>query len=281
MLNGQTKQIMIPITDDGKIQKEILQEGNGDAPQDGQKVKVSYKVIIKDSGKEIEKTQPGSPYKFTVGQSNIGLWSIGVKTMKLGETAKFEGEFSAIYNGKPENFGIKPDTILTIEATLVSIIDGNLSLDEAIEKNSQLNDEGAKCFHAEDFAGAIVVYTKALELIEDFTEDKAIEAKVRTQRNLSLTYSKVGNWNMCCKFADEVLSVHKDDLKSLMRKAESLLAMGILDKARTIIERALRISNNNPAFKNLKKRLLEAEKEARKRENENFAKMFQKIKQTD
>ena len=268
---------MQPITDDGKILKEIITEGTGPQPKDGDKVKVNYIATIKDTGKEFDNTyKNGTPFKFIVGKSDIQVWSIGVKTLKVGEHAKFEVDSSYAYGEKGLENVVPPNTTIIIDVELLAIMDVFENVTDAINHATQLNDEAATKFRSGDIDSALDLYEKALGDVEDYFDNDITEITIRTQRNLSLLYAKKGKWRLSLDFANKVLEKSKDDLKALMRQIEALIQLDSLEEARKNLQHALTISKNAQPFVVLKGKLEEAEKAARIRENEQYAKMFGK-----
>lgn len=268
---------MHPITEDGKILKETITEGIGPQPKDGDKVKLNYIALIKDTGKEFDNTyKNGTPFKFIVGKSDIQVWSIGVKTLKVGEHAKFEVDSTYAYGEKGLENVVPPNTTIIIDVELLAIMDAFENVTDAINHATQLNDEAAVKFRAGDIDGALNLYEKAYGDIEDYFDDDAKDITIRTQRNLSLLYAKKGKWRMSLNCANNVLEKSKDDLKALARKIEALIQLDSLDEAKKNLQHALSISKNGQAFVALKGKLEEAEKAARLRENEQYAKMFGK-----
>lgn len=268
---------MHPITEDGKILKETITEGTGPQPKDGDKVKVNYIASIKDTGKEFDNTyKNGTPFKFVVGKSDIQVWSIGVKTLKVGEHAKFEVDSSYAYGEKGLENVVPPNTTIIIDVELLAIMDAFENITDAINHATQLNDEAAIKFRAGDLDSALNLYEKAYGDIEDYFDDEANAISIRTQRNLSLLYAKKGKWRMSLNCANNVLEKSKDDLKALMRKIEALIQLDSLEDARKDLNHALVVSKNDKAFVALRGKLEEAEKAARLRQNAQYAKMFEK-----
>lgn len=268
---------MHPITEDGKILKETITEGTGPQPKDGDKVKVNYIASIKDTGKEFDNTyKNGTPFKFIVGKSDIEIWSIGVKTLKVGEHAKFEVDSSYAYGEKGLENVVPPNTTIIVDVELLAVMDAFENVSDAIQHATQLNDEAAVKFRAGDIDAALELYEKASGDVEDYFDDEANAIKIRTQKNLSLLYGKKAQWQMSLKCANDVLEKSKDDLKALVRKIEALIQLDSLDEARKSLQHALTISKNDPAFVALRGKLEEAEKIQRQRENKQYAKMFGK-----
>ena len=78
----------INITEDGGIKKKILKESNCEQAAEENEVHVNYVGRNKDN-KILDQTKDKtSTFKIGSGQIIKG-WDLGVKTMKVGENAKF------------------------------------------------------------------------------------------------------------------------------------------------------------------------------------------------
>lgn len=138
------EQKYINITDDKGLKKRIINEGKGDQPIDGSRVRINY--IEKRFEKNKLKISKKIKSIFNIGTKRvIKGWEIGIKTMKLGEKSEFimNPKYSNIKFLKPKE---SPDIIYEIElleiekpATKFSeyINKKDLSLDK-INKGEQL-----------------------------------------------------------------------------------------------------------------------------------------------
>ena len=68
---------------------ETIKEGNGHAPQLGNKVTVHYNVCFED-GKELDSSRKrGKPFEFMLGKGQvIKGWDLAIPRIKVGEIAK-------------------------------------------------------------------------------------------------------------------------------------------------------------------------------------------------
>ena len=78
------------VTQSSGVKIEVIKEGTGASPQQGQMVTVHYTGWLTDSTKFDSSVDRGQPftYKFGVGQVIQG-WDDGVATMKVGGISKF------------------------------------------------------------------------------------------------------------------------------------------------------------------------------------------------
>ncbi|OHT06990.1 peptidyl-prolyl cis-trans isomerase, FKBP-type family protein [Tritrichomonas foetus] len=260
---------------EGKIKKDVIKEGDGPFPQDGDRVKVEYVATIKETGKIFDDTKKnGNPFKFVVGKSDIEIWSLGVKTMKVGEHSKFEFDSTFAYGEKVTEVGIPANTQIVIDVELIKIMETFENIDDAISRAEQINEMAANKFRGGDLDSALDLYNDIFDAIDGYTNDKISEIECRTFRNLSIVHGRKGNWKQSLKYADDVLLSKEDDLKALMRKIEALINLENLDKAKETLEHAILVSKNDPAFLALRGKLENAQKLKNKRENEQYAKMF-------
>ena len=76
------------VTGDGKVKKNVFEEGDGDLPNSGDKVHVHYRGTFED-GSEFDCSYKRDPLPFKVGAGQvIKGWDMGVATMKVGEKAQ-------------------------------------------------------------------------------------------------------------------------------------------------------------------------------------------------
>jgi FKBP-type peptidyl-prolyl cis-trans isomerase len=104
----------IPITEDRKVIKWILHEGEGASPGDNQTVMIQYVGALLD-GTVFDASR--SPFRFMLGRGVILGWSIGVVTMKVGEIADFSIHYEYGYGER----GYPPMSPLLFRIELVSI----------------------------------------------------------------------------------------------------------------------------------------------------------------
>jgi FKBP-type peptidyl-prolyl cis-trans isomerase len=109
------------VTPDGKVTKEVIFAGSGPQPIRGQKVAVHY-VGTLTNGTQIDSSRErGKEFCFTIGQGVISGWSLGVATMKVGETSKFTMGPEYAYGSK-EFTGLFPaESTLVFEIELLKI----------------------------------------------------------------------------------------------------------------------------------------------------------------
>ncbi len=104
------------------VQVEVITEGKGASPKEGQVVTVHYTGWLTDSTKFDSSVDRGQPFKyqFGVGQVIQG-WDDGVATMKLGGKSKFTIPPELGYGQGGAGGVIPPDATLIFEVELLGI----------------------------------------------------------------------------------------------------------------------------------------------------------------
>jgi len=104
------------------IKIEVLQEGTGNIPKQGQTVTVHYTGWLTDSTKFDSSKDRGQPftYQFGVGQVIQG-WDDGVATMKVGGKSRFTIPSELGYGRQGAGGVIPPNATLVFEVELLGI----------------------------------------------------------------------------------------------------------------------------------------------------------------
>ena len=104
------------------VEIDILQEGTGAQPKQGQVVTVHYTGWLTDSTKFDSSVDRGQPftYQFGVGQVIQG-WDDGVATMKVGGKSRFTIPPSLGYGQRGAGGIIPPNATLIFEVELLGI----------------------------------------------------------------------------------------------------------------------------------------------------------------
>jgi peptidylprolyl isomerase len=104
------------------IKVEVLQEGTGNVPKQGQSVTVHYTGWLTDSTKFDSSRDRGQPftYKFGVGQVIQG-WDDGVATMKVGGKSRLTIPPELGYGSQGAGGVIPPNATLIFEVELLGI----------------------------------------------------------------------------------------------------------------------------------------------------------------
>jgi len=104
------------------VKIEVLTEGKGESPKQGQIVTVHYTGWLTDSTKFDSSVDRGQPFKyqFGVGQVIQG-WDDGVATLKVGGKSKFTIPPELGYGRNGAGGVIPPDATLIFEVELLGI----------------------------------------------------------------------------------------------------------------------------------------------------------------
>ena len=265
------------LTEDGKVTKEILREGTGPQPKNGDKVKMHYVASVKETGKVYDSSRErDSPYKFVIGETQIKVWSLGALTMRVGELARFTVDAAYAYGEKGFEPDVPPNSTVVIEAELLEIMETFSSAKEAIERADQLNEAAAAEFRAGNLEKALSIYRDEMTVIEDYFGEGTDAVRIRTARNMSLIYAKLGDWKESLIQANQVLDKDDKDIKALVRKVEAEIALERFADARKGIAKGIHIGGHQKIFEALRQKVEEGERDQRQRETERFAKVFSK-----
>ena len=107
------------VTESG-LQYEVMTEGTGATPKDGDMVKVNYVGTLID-GKEFDASaKHGGPAEFVVGQVIPG-WNEGLKLMKVGAKYRFAIPSNLAYGERGAGQAIGPNSALLFEVELLGV----------------------------------------------------------------------------------------------------------------------------------------------------------------
>lgn len=225
------------VSEDGKVQKFVkIPSNNPDhpKPKDGDRVRVNYKGYLEDMT-SFDSNQTRDEFEFTIGQGVIQGWSIGVKTMGLGEVAvfKIDSEYGYGESGSPPKIPGGATLYFTVE---LLEIDVEMTDEEAFNKATEVSEEGKKSFQSGDLSQASVHFEKALKLLKSHYSDDISKLKVSLNNNLSLVYTKLSKFKDALKHAEKVLSDDQKNEKALVRKCSCLISLSRLDEAEETIK---------------------------------------------
>ena len=117
------KEPMEDLTGDRGVMKELLKEGKESTVNNSSSVKIHYEGCL-DTGVVFDSSyKRNEPYVFIIGEEKvIKGWEIGVKSMKIGEKAKFE--ISSKYGYKKKGIPpiIPPNAKLFFEIELLDVL---------------------------------------------------------------------------------------------------------------------------------------------------------------
>ena len=236
------------LTEDGGVKKQLVKEGSGAKPRKLQKVAIHY-VGKLDDGTIFDSTrEEGKPYDFTVDKEEVKGFSIAVLSMIGRETANYE--FSPAYGygeAGNEEKKVPPNATLHYEIELLYILE-DMPQEEAIKEAERLNALAGDRFRAKDYQEAAILYHEAQQVLCIQQGDNVTPIIQKLRANLSAVYIKLGKWGEALRNTENYLRWDKENLKVLSRKLECYIALARCDEARRLLNKCLRISNNDPYF---------------------------------
>ncbi|KAB2620320.1 peptidyl-prolyl cis-trans isomerase FKBP62-like [Pyrus ussuriensis x Pyrus communis] len=286
------------VTDDKKVIKKILKEGEGyERPNEGAVVKLKLIGKLQD-GKEFLKkghAEGEDLFEFKTDEEQVidGL-DRAVRTMKKGEVALLtiapEYAFGSL-ESQQELAVVPPNSTVNYEVELVSFEKDKESWDmnteEKIEAAGKKKEEGNALFKAGKYARASKRYEKAVKYIDydtSFGEEEKKQAKVlkvACNLNDAACKLKLKDYKQAEKLCTKVLELEGRNVKALYRRAQAYIQLADLDLAELDIKKALEIDPNNKDVKLEYKTLKEKMKEYNKKEAKFYGNMFAKLTKSD
>ncbi|XP_057781005.1 peptidyl-prolyl cis-trans isomerase FKBP62-like isoform X2 [Salvia miltiorrhiza] len=283
------------VTDDKKVVKKILKEGEGyERPNEGAVVKLKLIGKLQDGTVFVKKGHGDNDndlFEFKTDEEQVisGL-DKAVITMKKGEVALLtispEYAFGSS-ESQQELAKVPPNSTVLYEAELVSFDKEKESWDmnneEKIEAAGKKKEEGNALFKAGKHARASKRYEKAAKYIEhdsSFSEDEKKQSKalkITCNLNDAACKLKLKDFKQAEKLCTKVLELESTNVKALYRRAQAYMNMADLDLAEFDIKKALELDPNNRDLKLEYKTLKEKMKEYNKKDAKFYGNMFAKL----
>ncbi|KAK9146087.1 hypothetical protein Sjap_005990 [Stephania japonica] len=282
------------VTDDKKVTKKVLKEGEGyEKPNDGAVVKVKIIGKLQDGTVFIKKGHDNEEelFEFKTDEEQVidGL-DRAVMTMKKGEVALVivapEHGFGSS-ESKQELAVVPPNSTLYYEIEMVSFEKDKESWDmnteEKIEAAGKKKEEGNALFKVGKYARASKRYEKAVKFIEydsSFSEEEKKQAKalkVACNLNDAACKLKLKDYKQAEKLCTKVLEIESTNVKALYRRAQAYMQLADLDLAEIDIKKALEIDPNNRDVKLEYKVLKEKVKEYNRKDAKFYGNIFSKM----
>jgi len=275
------------ITKDGGVIKEVLQEGEGDCPAEGQVVELHYKGTLEDGSEFDSSYSRGTPFSFTLGDGEvIKAWEQGIGTMKKGEKAVFTCRSDYAYGEKGMEPKIPPNATLRFEVELIDFRDKErekweLELDEKLEKAKMYKEKGNTSVKEGNYRQAKEdCYLEGLSYIEDESDDEGQEVKtlkLQLLSNLGMCELKLKEWGAAIEHCNEALQIDPNNLKVLYRRATAKLNYGLPEEALEDCQTALQVDPSSKEIKQLEVQAKKKMKAVKEQEKKRFGNMFSKI----
>eukprot|EP01018_Ginkgo_biloba_P006255 Gb_32981 [translate_table: standard] len=279
------------VTDDKKVLKKILNQGEGyDRPNEGAVVKVKYTGRLEDGTIFEKKGYDEEPFEFMTAEEQVvdGL-DRAVMTMKKGEVAVVTvgPDYGYETETKRDLAVVPPKSTLIYEVEMVSFVkekeSWDMSTPEKIEAAGKNKEEGNALFKAGKYWRASKKYEKAAKYIEHdtaFSEEEKKQSKplkVTCNLNNAACKLKLKDYKQAVKLCTKVLEIESQNVKALYRRAQAYIQTADLELAESDIKKALEIDPNNRDVKLEYKTLKEKQKEYNKKEAKLYGNMFARM----
>jgi len=279
------------VTDDKKVLKKILKQGEGyERPNDGAVAKVKYTGKLEDGTVFEKKGSDEEPFEFMTGEEQVvdGL-DRAVMTMKKGEVAlvTVAAEYGYETEIKTDLAVVPPKSTLIYDVELVSFVKEKESWDmstaEKIEAAGKKKEEGNALFKVGKYFRASKKYEKAAKYIEydtSFSEEEKKQSKplkITCNLNNAACKLKLKDYTQAEKLCTKVLEIESQNVKALYRRAQAYIQTADLELAEIDIKKALEIDPNNRDVKLEYRALKEKQKEYNKKEAKFYGNMFARM----
>lgn len=285
--------IVSEVTNDKKVLKRILKEGEGyERPNDGALVKVKLIGKLQDGTVFVKKGHDEEePFEFKIDEEQVvdGL-DKAVKKMKKGEIAliTIQPEYAFGVFDSPQELAVVPgNSIVYYEVEMVSFVkekeSWDMSTQEKIEAAGKKKEEGNVLFKAGKYVRASKRYEKAVSFIEydsSFSDDEKQQVKllkVSCNLNNAACKLKLKEYKEAAKLCSKVLEIDNKNVKALYRRAQAYIQLVDLDLAELDIKKALEIDPDNRDVKLEYKVLKEKIKEYNKKDAQFYGNIFAKM----
>lgn len=282
------------VTDDKKVVKKILKEGEGyDRPNEGAIVKLKLIGKLEDGTVFLKKGYEDGDdlFEFRTDEEQVieGLDRAAL-TMKKGEVAflTIAPEYAFGSSEAKQELAVVPsNSTVCYEVELVSFEKEKESWDmntqEKIEAAAKKKEEGNALFKAGKYARASKRYEKAVKYIEydsSFSDEEKKQAKalkISCNLNNAACKLKLKEYKEAEKLCTKVLEMDSMNVKALYRRAQAYINLADLELAEFDIKKALEIDPDNREVKLEYKMLKEKMREYNKKDAQFYGKMFSKM----
>ncbi|CAL5416865.1 unnamed protein product [Camellia sinensis] len=284
--------VVSEITNDKKVSKKILKEGEGyDRPNDGAVVQVKLIGKLQDGPVFLKKGHDEEPFEFKIDEEQVidGL-DKAVKTMKKGEIAlvTIHPDYAFGSSASHHELAVIPaNSTVYYEIEMVSFVkekeSWEMSTQEKVEAAGKKKEEGNALFKAGKYERASKRYEKAVKFVEydstysDEEKQQAKVLKVTCNLNNAACKLKLKDYKQAEKLCTKVLEIDGRNVKALYRRAQAYIQLVDLDLAEIDIKKALEIDPDNRDVKLEYKILKEKVKEYNKKDAQFYGNMFAKM----
>lgn len=280
------------ISGDGGLLKEIITEGTGSLPAEGDEVEVHYRGTLLDGSQFDSSIDRNETFKFTLGNGSvIKGWDKGVATMKVGEKAILTCREDYAYGKKGSPPKIPANATLKFEVELLGTKEKvkekwEFEYHERVEKARILKDQGNELVKVGKVAEARKeCYAEGLSWIEDDpldeedineTAKELRQLKLQLYSNLAMCDLKAQDWSQAIHNCNEALKIDPNNIKVLFRRASARLSYGLLDDALRDVTKGLEVEPSNKDLKALESKIRAKEKANKQEEKKMYGNIFNK-----
>ena len=270
------------ITDDGKIRKKIIKEGEGEIITENKEVVVNY--IGKLNGKIFQQTKKET-FHFTLGNNEvIKGWEIGIKTMKKGEKSEFIIEPEYAYGNNTYDNLIPPNSTINFEIELLEInppikklID--MDLPEKINRAKILKNEGVEKFKEKDIEWANEKFIRALFYIETLDPNneenkEGIDLLLSLYSNIANCSNQLNDYKRVIKVTDAGIKIKKNPKFYYFRSLAEANLNNIDEAERNYNELISLIPNDDPGAKFVREQIDKISKKNEKTQKKKLKGIF-------
>jgi len=259
----------VDLTGDGGVTKLVLQEGEGEYPQQGDEIQAHYVGTLASDGSEFDSSRKRNQvFKFPLGAGSvIKGWDVGFAKMKKGEKAvltirsdygygdtgsppKIPGKATLKFEVELLNFGPKPKE------------KWELSGEEKAAEAEKWKEKGNAAFKAGDFKTACEAYEEGITYVENTWESDAalkkrhkdLESVLRL--NAAQSYINAKDYPKAISMCTQVLKEDSNNFKALLRRGTAYSAYGFIPEAKADLAKCREMKDQDQAPVNKQVKLL-------------------------
>jgi len=268
----------IDITGDGKLLKEIIQEGEGETPKNKQYVNVHYTGTLLD-GTKFDSSIDREPFNFLLGDGeDIKGWDLGVATMRKGEKAIFTIDPELAY-GAGGSGTIPPNATLQFEVELLGFYDQektkwDFSVEERRAEANNFKAQGNQFFKEGKFQEAKKPYESGVDYISDDNSKEARDLLHSLYLNLAAVCTKTSEFKKAIEYATKALDINMHSAKAYFRRAKARETFGEYEEASNDLKLAIEIEPNDHSLKQELHNIKNKMKAALEKEKKAFGNLF-------
>ncbi|KAJ3009793.1 UNVERIFIED_CONTAM: hypothetical protein HDU68_002496 [Siphonaria sp. JEL0065] len=275
----------VNLTEDGKLRKKLIQEGEGDLITPRSSVSVHYTGYLWVNGAKGTKFDSsldrGRPLDFNVSEGRvIKGWDEGLVTMRVGEKAELlcEPDYAYGAEGSPPTIPANSTLLFEVEVVSCKPLEDPVSKKIVDATNSKVG--GNASFTAGKYAEAAKAYRFGISRIESTwgatpEELKEInQLKLNLNSNLAASLLKTKDLKEAIEACDKALEVDLKNVKVLFRMGQAYVGLSLFDKAEEVLKQALEIAPKDAAILQELANLSKKEKELKDKEKNMYKAMF-------